>query len=559
METRELDALLHGVSEARVALRAVQSDLDSLGRVGALADLLLARLAPHGDGSAAAVGARALLEELRAGLQQLPRGLGQGLRRAEVELADAQELAERLRLVPVHGIFPSLERAVRDAAQGVGGEVHFSATGGEVRLDGHVLALLRDALIHVVRNAVAHGIEDEARRSAAGKPKAGQVRLEVERRGGRVILACSDDGRGVDVEAVRRSAVERGVVPASRAAGMSSDEVLALLGRGGLTTAAGLTELSGRGIGLDVARAAMARLDGELRIRSEPGRGATFELQVPISMASLQGVLVHAAGAAVVIPLEAVRHTARIRPEDLSQSAGGASVLHDSRVLPFAPLEQILSSSLPALPAAASRRSWPAVVVHAGTRSAALGVDRIVGTSHVVMRRVPSAAAVSALVAGVALDAEGNPQIVLDPVELTAAAHRGGFARDETEPARAPILVIDDSLTTRMLEQSILEAAGYEVDVASSAEEGLMRARERRYGVFLVDVEMPGMDGFEFVSVSRADPELRDTPAILVTSRGAPEDRRRGEEAGARAYIVKGEFDQEHLLKTIRGLMGQPG
>jgi two-component system chemotaxis sensor kinase CheA len=184
-----------------------------------------------------------------------------------------------------------------------------------------------------------------------------------------------------------------------------------------------------------------------------------------------------------------------------------------------------------------------------------VGADRLVGTAEIVVHPLPAFVQLDPTVAGAALDGEGNPRLVLDPAGLVAAA-RARVEREEQPAApRSPILVIDDSLTTRMLEQSILESAGYEVDVAVSAEEALDKARARRFGLFLVDVEMPGMDGFEFVRVTRAEPGLSSTPAILVTSRGAPEDRARGLGAGASAYIVKSEFDQGRLLATIEELL----
>jgi two-component system chemotaxis sensor kinase CheA len=196
------------------------------------------------------------------------------------------------------------------------------------------------------------------------------------------------------------------------------------------------------------------------------------------------------------------------------------------------------------------------VVGQAGNVRAAVGVDRLRGIVNTVMRSLPSWAEADAAVAGASLDAEGNAQLVLDPAGLVAAAHAAEGPVAEAPLRTAPILVVDDSLTTRMLEQSILEAAGYEVDLATSAEEALIKARDRRYGLFLVDVEMPGMDGFQFVSFTRADPVLRATPAILVTSRASAEDRRRGQDAGAHAYVVKGDFDQASLLRTIGELVG---
>jgi two-component system chemotaxis sensor kinase CheA len=205
---------------------------------------------------------------------------------------------------------------------------------------------------------------------------------------------------------------------------------------------------------------------------------------------------------------------------------------------------------------------WSAVVVEAAGRCVALGVDRLLGATTIVMRALPSVVEADTVVAGASLDADGTPQLVLDPAGLVAAAER---SRGETlktaaeaHAQPAPILVIDDSLTTRMLEQSILEAAGYQVELAVSAEDGLIKAHDRRYSLFIVDVEMPGMDGFSFVGQTRADPVLRNVPAILVTSRDAVDDRRRGQQVGASAFIVKGEFDQTQLLQTIRSLIGSP-
>jgi two-component system chemotaxis sensor kinase CheA len=198
-----------------------------------------------------------------------------------------------------------------------------------------------------------------------------------------------------------------------------------------------------------------------------------------------------------------------------------------------------------------------AVVITADNDTVAVGVDRLAGTTTVVARPLPDLAPAAAVVGSVAIDLDGNPRLVLDPHGLVAEARRGhALADGGPAPAgpRLPILVVDDSLTTRMLERSILESAGYEVDLAASGEEGLDKAKARRYGLFLTDIDMPGIDGFEFVRRTRADPELAAVPAILVSSRATAQDRQRGSEAGAAAYVVKGEFNQEDLLAHIRRL-----
>jgi two-component system chemotaxis sensor kinase CheA len=559
VDVEELDALLRAVTETNVRLAAIRRELTSLTRLEAwsalLTDLLEPRSGEQGaPGKGAVVKARALAGDLRAELERLRQHLGTGLGHVESELADAREVTERLRLVPAQTLFPQLERAVFDAAQSLAKEVEFESSGGDVRLEAHVLAALRDALLHVVRNAVAHGLELPNERECAKKPNKGKVSLTVLRQGTRAVFRCRDDGRGVDVDATRKAAVERGIVTKDAAAAMSAAEVTRLLLSAGFSTSARVTELSGRGIGLDVAREATERLKGSISIESVPGAGTSVTIVVPVSIASLAALMVEVSGSTLAIPLDSVRSSLRLEHGAILRAQGQQSILLEGRGVPFLPLALLLDKSTSQ---AAEREQWSIVVLATVDGSAALGVDRVIGISNVVMRALPSAVEADPVIAGATLDAEGSPELILDPTALVLAVarHRGTNALP-TRAKQLPILVIDDSLTTRMLEQSILESAGYRVDLATSAEEGLEKARLTRYGLFIVDVEMPGMTGFEFVATTQAEPGLRETPAILVTSRDAPEDRRRGEQAGAKAYVVKGEFEQGHLLRTIRSLMG---
>ncbi len=557
VELTEMDALLDGVTEATVQIHSLQRETAILERAQRLATLLADHLGfrhASSDAPSARLRAQSLAEELRGSLVRLRRTIPGGAEQLGRELAQVRDAAHRLRLLPASVIFGPLQRAARDAAQLSGKKVHLQTTGGDQRLDAHVLDALRDALLHLVRNAVAHGIEPEALRVAAGKPATGNVRLQVERRGSEVAFVCDDDGGGIDVEAVRRAVIQAELLTPARAAAASSQDLFGLLLKGGVTTARHLTEVSGRGIGLDVARETAARLNGEVSIDSTAGRGTRIELRVPISLSAISALVVDVAGTAAAVPLDAVRRTLRLEGSDIARSPANDSIVYEGSVIPFVPLSRALRRPQPP---ARERSSWSAIVVQSGAALAAVGVDRLLGTTSVVVRPLPAHTAVEPVVMGAALDAEGNPQVVIDPAGLVLVAHAERGA--ERAPGRAPtlpLLVIDDSLTTRMLEQSILESAGYEVDLASSAEDALAMARERRYGVFVVDVEMPGMSGFEFVATTRVDPKLREVPAILVTSRDAPEDRRRGEEVGAHAYIVKGEFDQTFLLQTIRQLVG---
>jgi two-component system chemotaxis sensor kinase CheA len=277
------------------------------------------------------------------------------------------------------------------------------------------------------------------------------------------------------------------------------------------------------------------------------------EVVVPVSLSALDALIVEGSGIPAAIPLDAVRRTLRVAPADLARAPDGETIVDGRESIPFIALEQTLARGRrePRRP-----KAWSTVVVHHEAALVALGVDRLLGVANVVVRPLPELAPGDPIVAGASLDAEGNPQIVLDPEGLVARARLGERTPPLARSPSLPVLVIDDSLTTRMLEQSILEAAGYEVDLAISAEEALEKVRGRAYALFLVDVEMPGMDGFTFVERAQADPALRHVPAILVTSRGSSEDRARGAAVGARAYVVKSEFDQAGLLKTIRALLG---
>jgi two-component system chemotaxis sensor kinase CheA len=251
------------------------------------------------------------------------------------------------------------------------------------------------------------------------------------------------------------------------------------------------------------------------------------------------------------LPLDSVLESARIRSDAISRSASGEHVSHGGRVVPFAPLARAMRATT-----APERDSWSAVFVRSGVGTVAVGVDRLLGARTVALRLLPEVARASAVVAGASLNSAGNPELVLDPDGLVAEVQRLANVAPRRATAALPILVVDDSLTTRMLEQSILESAGYEVDLASSGEEGLEMARARRYALFLVDVEMPGIDGFTFVERAAKDPELNRVPAVLVSSRSAPDDIARGVAAGARAHVAKGRFDQRELLLLIERLVG---
>jgi two-component system chemotaxis sensor kinase CheA len=550
-----MDALLDGIAQTHAQIAALRRSGERVAGAGALARRLLDQLAPRRSVDNARPGSathqsQALAGELQSLVGGFERGLVASIDQVDRELRQLRDAAEQLRLIPAGALFTALERSARDAARTLGKRVRFEGRGGEIRLDAQVMGAVQGALLQGVRNAVAHGIEAAGTRQAAGKPFEGRVTLEVARRGQHVVFRCSDDGAGVDLDAVRRCVQRKGLLATATNA-LGVDALLQLLLRGGLSTAGAVTEVAGRGIGLDVVRETAERLGGEVAMRTAAGQGTTLELTVPLSLAALDALVVEAAGTAVAIPLDAVRRTLRLAPQDIARSAQGDTVVYEGRVIPCVALGQLLDGAAPASP----RHALSVVIVEGAGALAAIGVDRLLAPAKLVLRPLPELAPASPLVAGASLDVEGNPQLVLDADGLVLAAQCAGVPARPAEAARVPVLVIDDSLTTRMLEQSILESAGYAVHAAVSGEAALEQARRQPYALFLVDVEMPGMDGFTFIERTRADPALRDVPAMLVTSRSSAEDRQRGRDVGAQAYVAKSEFAQTEFLERVRQLV----
>jgi two-component system, chemotaxis family, sensor kinase CheA len=391
VEIEEMDRLLDGVTEAAVQIRGLRAELETLEEARRTAIHLSEAMQPGADGHAKngyergrnGAEMRAEAAQLETRLARLRRNLKSGIDQVEAEFTQVWDAANRLRLAPAATVFPVLERAVRDASQSLGKQARFSPTGGTSRLDAHVLGALRDALLHLVRNAVAHGIETPAERVDKKKEACGVVSLRIEQRGTRMLFVCEDDGRGVDLGALRRVAVERGMLGASEAESFGMNEAAKLMMQGGVSTAGTADEISGRGIGLDVVREVVARLKGALEMRSEPGAGTTVEIAVPVSLSSLTALEVTASGVTAAIPLDATAKTMRVADGDIARTAGRDSLVCNGQAIPFLSLSRVLGKPESER---VKRGFRPVVVLSTQQGRAAVGVDRLVGISTVVVR-----------------------------------------------------------------------------------------------------------------------------------------------------------------------------
>lgn len=480
--------------------------------------------------------------------------------RALSELTLAREHLDRLRLVSLRSLELDLLRTAADAADHAGPSVEahtVHAEGLELRVEPLVYSELKAALVQLVKNATVHAFRRPLAPHAAPPRASATIHVRARRAGRDLIVEVEDNGRGIDLDAVAERV--RALDPR---ADLSPAALVERLARGGISTAPRLDGLAGRGLGLDVARAAATRLGGRMSIETGPS-GTRIALRLPARATALDLLLVEAAGEIVALPLGAIVHVHAANavldpPAPHDPGAPRPARLRLANL--YAPLRRHAPSSRPTRAMALTLRPLGAATFALGP-TAELEVDRVIGVAELIVEPPPPLTPTDPLIAGFAAR-DDHELVVLDPDALVADLARLAALAPAAQPPDDrrrhlrvdPILIIDDSLTTRMLEQSILESAGYRVELASSGEEGLELARRRPHGLFLVDVEMPGIDGFTFIELTRADPTLSTTPAILVSSRAAPEDQARGRTVGASAYIVKSAFDQTHLLALIQHL-----
>ncbi len=461
----------------------------------------------------------------------------------------------RVRMFPFADACQGLDRMVRDLAQSGGKEVDLVIEGGAVELDRSVLEGLKDPLRHLVRNAVDHGAEPPEDRRRAGKRTQSRVTVTAVFRGTHVEVGVGDDGRGIDLDALREQLQRRNLPEPA-----DERELARAIFLPGLSTSRLITDVSGRGVGLDVVKSRVEALHGTVDVTFTPGRGTRFALAVPLTLTTLRALLVGAGGQTLALAGTNVQKLVRVGPDDLASVAGREMLRLGDAPLPVAGLAETLGLP-PRAPAVAGARR-PAVIVVAGEKRMAFVVDEFLAEQEVVIKNLGSRLRRVTLVSGATILPSGQIALVLNAANLIRAALARGPASTVTASPAGPapavkrrILVADDSVTTRTLEKSILEAAGYEVLVAADGAAAWRMLQERGADLLVSDVEMPRMDGITLAETVRASPRFRELPVVLVTARASEEDKARGARAGADAYLVKSAFDQKNLLETIAQLL----
>jgi two-component system chemotaxis sensor kinase CheA len=464
-----------------------------------------------------------------------------------------------VRLLPLSQIFNLFPRLVRDLARELNKEVYFVIEGGETAADKRILEELKDPLMHMLRNSVDHGIELPQQREQAGKSRVASIRLRAYQTANNVIVELHDDGRGLDIEAIKNIALKRRLRTEEELGAMSREQLHLLIFAPGFSTSALVTDVSGRGVGMDVVRINIERLKGSIRVQSEPGKGTTFTIRLPSTLTTTRVLLVTVGNRPYAIPVEWVQTIVRVTRSQIFSIEGRQTVVLDDRALPIVRLSSLLE-----LPAGAPQDDEIYVVLEVGEERFGVQVDGLVDEQEVMLKPLGALLKRVRNVAGVTILGAGEICMVLNAHDLAKSAlhlaprHQLLPAPDEAASEDAPrkvILLAEDSITTRTQEKRILESAGYEVVTAVDGADAFQKLPTREFDAVVSDVEMPNMDGLTLASRIRENPHYDELPIILVTSLASDDDKRRGVEVGANAYITKGTFEQKVLVDTLRRLV----
>jgi two-component system chemotaxis sensor kinase CheA len=476
-------------------------------------------------------------------------------------------------MMPCASLLEGFPLTVRQLARELGKEVELTISGQDIELDKRILSQIRDPLIHLLRNSVDHGMETPEQREQLGKAKRGSVGISVAQIDGNIVeMRVSDDGKGIDVEKVKQSAVKMGFITAEEATKMSYEEGLSLIFKSQLSTSQIITEISGRGIGLSVVEENIKQLGGRLKIETELGKGTTFVITLPVTMATFRGVLVDVAAKTFVLPTTSIDRVVRVKKDEIKPVEGNNTMLLGDSLIPVCQMEDVLE--LPALVKKqnddAKDKLMTVAILGAGDNRIGFVVDEVLEEQEVLVKSLGPVFAGVRNVSGVTILGSGKVVPILNSSDMLKSSrkHRSMKAKKQgTAPKAAmhqkgkkansdkKILVVDDTLTARILLRNIFESAGFTIKTANHGGEALNALRTESFDLVVTDIEMPVMNGFELTEEIRKEAKFSELPVIMVTSMTSREDRERGVAVGANAYFVKSSFDQSNLLDVIASLV----
>ncbi|HSW06792.1 hybrid sensor histidine kinase/response regulator [Aquabacterium sp.] len=489
-----------------------------------------------------------------------------------------QDEMKQALMLPFTSLLELAPKLLRDLARDSGKEVELVTQGTAIEIDRRILEQMKAPLIHLLRNAMDHGIEPPDERRRLGKPACGRIRIEVTpREGNKVEMTLEDDGRGIAVHEVKARALKMGLLPAPALDELPAAQAMGLVFESGLSTSPLLTDLSGHGLGLAIAREKVDKLGGSLTLQERPGGGTRFCIVLPLALATYRGLLVTVGERPFVLPSRNVERVLRVKPAAIRVMANREAIELDGQALSLVRLHELLALAPPAAARGlasvtargqAADAPLPVVLLSSGDKRIAFVVDEILGDQEVLVKPLRAPLKRVRHVAGATILGAGRVVPLLDVADLMKSAQSAGLAAGASAPgssataqaqaalaAGATLLVVEDSITSRTLLRGILESAGYRVHTAVDGLDALNQLNDQAFDLVISDVEMPRLDGFGLTTRLRADARLAELPVVLLTALASSADRQRGIEVGANAYIVKGGFEQDQLLEAIRSLL----
>ncbi len=473
---------------------------------------------------------------------------------------ELEEKIKSIRVLPLATIFHIFPRMIRDISREHDKEIDFEIVGSQTSVDKKIIEDIKSPLMHIIRNSIDHGIETPQERINKGKLPAGKIILAAYHLENSVLIEVTDDGKGINLDSIKHKAVEKGFITSNELKTMSNEQIMNIIFWPGFSTGEVITDLSGRGVGLDVVYSKIMQLDGKVNIKSEYGKGCKVSIQLPVTMATINSFLVSINNQTFAIPTGSIKTALLINRTDIFHKEGKETILVDNKPVPVFYLSEILEMSNSQV----DSEKIVVIVIESDARPVGFIINKLLGDQEILHKNLTAPLIRVRNVGGVTTLGSGELCLILNVNDLIKSAYSSIGVNTGKQPIikekstavkRKKILVVDDSVTTRILERNILRAAGYDVTVAINGLDALTKVASDKFDLIVSDVEMPEINGYELTERLRKDDNFKSVPIILVTSLASEIDRTKGLKLGANAYITKGNFDQEELLSSIRTLI----
>lgn len=464
----------------------------------------------------------------------------------------------QLRMLPLRQLFQTIPRIIRDISREEGKKVALQMKGDDIEIDRTILEQIKDPLLHLLRNAVSHGVETPEERQSLGKPATGTVTVEAKRQGSQILILVQDDGRGIDLERIREKAMALGLINQDEAERMSEQDTLRLIFVSGFSTRQEAGTIAGRGLGLAIVENSVSHLKGSVEVSSQPGLGSSFTIRLPLTLATAHVLLIRIDKEVYALPIHTIQEIILLTPAMIEKVQNRDSIYLRECTVPIVDLAAVLERPLrPPL----SQRRIAIVVAEGDDQRIAFAVDEVLGEHEIVAKSLGSQVRKVRYIQGASILGKGEVVLILNVARLFHASRTVSSSAATTEDRQETatrkqtrVLVVDDSLTTRRLEQAILEAAGYLVEIAVHGEDALKKLKSQNCDIVITDIQMPVMDGMALTRAICRDPQYKNMPVVIVSGLDSEEHKRQGLEAGAKGYITKGQFNQDTLIELIERL-----